>query len=71
MYRFVKSISESFLLRRTILDKHSLMGSFNAAAIEIELVAFWITEEVTSSVSVDRNLIASIVLTASTDAKSG
>ena len=46
----VKSTSASFLLRRTILDKDSLEGSFTAAAIEIELVECWMTDEVTSSV---------------------
>ena len=64
------STSSCFLFRRTILDELSFEGSFNAAAIEIELVEFWITEEVTSSVRVERNLIASTVLTASIDAKS-
>ena len=57
--------------RRTILDKLSFEGSFTDAAIEIELVEFGIIEEVTSSVRVDRNLIASTVFTASIDAKSG
>ena len=65
------SNSSCFLFRRTILDKLSFEGSFNAAAIEIELVEFWITEEVTSSVRVKRNLITLTVLTASIDAKSG
>lgn len=45
-----KSTSSIFLLRRTMLDKDSLEGSFTAAAIEIELVQCYITEEVTSSV---------------------
>ena len=67
----VKSTSAIFLLRRTILDKDSLEGSFSPAAIEIELVECWITEEVTSSVLVDRNLIAPIVFAASTEAVSG